>query len=1062
MSARVDAAVNVQQVGGWFESGYVTWTAAAPEYNVYVAPAGTDNYVKLDDELIREYPGYVRADVLGLKAGDYQFKIVPAISGVEEAAEATVTTTFTAAAHDRSGFAHVGMSEGIGAYKNDGTLKADAKVLYVWADNAKTVSTQVKTGSKDSNITTCTGLQAIIAAYQKGYDTTPLDIRIIGTIKKDDMDALGSSAEGLQVKGKNAYSPMPITLEGVGNDAGISGFGVLIRNCKGTEFRNFAVMLCMDDCLSLDTENSNIWIHNMDFFYGSTGGDSDQAKGDGTVDIKGHTKNVTLSYNHFYDSGKSSLGGMSGEQTDAWHTYHHNWFDHSDSRHPRIRVQFFHTYNNYYDGVSKYGVGCTTGGSAFVEANYFRNTKYPMLISKQGTDAEGDGTFSGEPGGVIKAYNNTIINPRKVQYYNGSQTDGKWDAVLVNSRNEAVSVTALSGGSAYNSEADQAARTTYIENKMDEPGQVPAIVKGDLGAGRMQHGDFTWSFCNSQQDENYGVIAELKTALQNYKSTLVGFYGGSKIKNGGATKTVDAGDGKGLDPEQNDAYVPTWAGGDGSGVGPGAGSGVGDAVIGGDDYFWFNADNQAAVNAYLADGTITLDEGSAFKPTVEVVNSNGESYSEKIGSLQLAKSTGYAIFYNAEGISKMSFYLARTGSMTGKVLGSKDGTSYDEIQSYSASKGTYELSVTTSGKGYCYYKITNAATGSLHVQGIKLYKAADDDDTGGGDIDDPVDPDPEDPEDPEDPDPEDPDDPEMPGDPVTDAIYCDFTGSKPSSDMVSVSGNYSTSKGSVTYEGTTYSTCVKMESATVITIKPTFDCTVTLVFDVANKRINLDGTTCTTDANALYTFEATARTTYTLKKGDTMNLFLIVFTPKQGGAAIVLNAEGFATFSAAEDVQISGAKVYVAKVSNGVILCQEVEDGIVPAYNGVILYGEANASIDTQSATASAATLEGNELLATTTADGVASVSGQYNYVLNGNSFKHFTGSSFTEGKAYLHFDAEPDFGSSARIVFDGEQGIEAIATDASATVLYDLQGRRLQDMQRGIVIINGKPAFIR
>ncbi len=734
MSVQASAAVNVQQVGGWFESGYVLWTAAAPAYNVYVAPVGTDDYAKLDAELIREYPGYVRADVPGLKAGDYQFRIVPTANGVEDAAEATVTTTFTATAHDRSGFAHVGMSEGIGAYQNDGTLKPGAKVLYVWADNAKSVSTTVKTGSKDSNITTCTGLQAIITAYQKGYDTTPLDIRIIGTLRKDDMDALGSSAEGLQVKGRNAYSPMPITIEGIGNDAAISGFGVLVRNCKGTEFRNFAVMLCMDDCLSLDTENSNIWIHNMDFFYGSTGGDSDQAKGDGTVDIKAHSKNVTLSYCHFYDSGKSSLGGMSGEQTDAWHTYHHNWFDHSDSRHPRIRVQFFHVYNNYFDGISKYGIGCTSGGSAFVEANYFRNTKYPMLISKQGTDAEGAGTFSGEPGGVIKAYGNIVLNPRKLQYNTGAMTNGKWDAVLVQERDAEVTATSLSGGTGYNHEADNAARTTYIEQRIDDPADVPAIVCGELGAGRLQHGDFTWTFSNTAQDENDAVVASLKSALQSYQSTLIGFYGGASIRNGGAAQPVDSGDGKGIDPAVNLAHLPSWGTGtliidgvsEGGELGPGEPTDADAVIIGSDgDYFWFNSDNEAAVLAYLADGTITLDAGSSFKPTVEVTNSNGESFSDRTGSLQLVKGTGTATFYHAGGITKVCLYLARTGSMTGKVQGSADGVTFTEITTYSASKGTYELTVTPQPE-FKYIRITNAATGSLHIQGLKLYGSGDD------------------------------------------------------------------------------------------------------------------------------------------------------------------------------------------------------------------------------------------------------------------------------------------------------------------------------------------------
>lgn len=548
----------IQEYGGWFESAYVMWDKTEGyDYNVYISPASSNAWVKLDDELVREYPTYGRADALGLQAGSYQFKIVPISDGNEMGSG--VTGAFEVKAHDRSGFAHVGVTDGIGAYKNDGTLKDNAKVLYVWADNAKTVTCDVVTSSKGAK-TTGHGLQDIITLYQKGYDTTPLAIRIIGTIKADDMDRFDSSAEGLQVKGKSNYSQVPITIEGVGFDATLYGFGILCRNVSQAEFRNFAIMLCMDDCLSLDTGNSNVWVHNMDFFYGKPGSDSDQAKGDGTVDIKGKSMNITVSYNHFYDCGKTSLGGMKSETTDCWMTYHHNWFDHSDSRHPRIRTAFYHVYNNYFDGVSKYGVGVTTGGSSFVEANYFRNCKYPMLISKQGTDAEGDGTFSGEPGGVIKAYNNKMDNPRKIQYYTEGQTNGKWDAVKVSDRDAMVTATAYAGGTSYNNEADQQARTTYVENKMDNPADVKAIVKGAYGAGRMQHGDFKWSFKNAAQDENYGVVAELKTALQNYQSTLVGFFGGVTISNGGATATVDGGDGKGISEEENDSYIPSYAG----------------------------------------------------------------------------------------------------------------------------------------------------------------------------------------------------------------------------------------------------------------------------------------------------------------------------------------------------------------------------------------------------------------------------------------------------------------------------------------------------------------------
>ena len=136
-------ALTITQTQGWFESGCVKWepVTGATDYNVYVSPSTNESWTKLDKELVRQYPSYYRADAVGLKAGDYKFK-VEAVNG-SSVIDSETSGFFTATAHDRSGFAHVGMSGGVGAYKNDGTLKDGAKVLYVWADNAKTVSTNV-------------------------------------------------------------------------------------------------------------------------------------------------------------------------------------------------------------------------------------------------------------------------------------------------------------------------------------------------------------------------------------------------------------------------------------------------------------------------------------------------------------------------------------------------------------------------------------------------------------------------------------------------------------------------------------------------------------------------------------------------------------------------------------------------------------------------------------------------------------------------------------------------------------------------------------------------------
>ena len=64
---------------------------------------------------------------------------------------------------------------------------------------------------------------------------------------------------------------------------------------------------------------------------------------------------------------------MKSESGPNYITYHHNWFDHSDSRHARVRTMSVHMYNNYYDGNAKYGVGSTMGSSIYIENNYFRN-----------------------------------------------------------------------------------------------------------------------------------------------------------------------------------------------------------------------------------------------------------------------------------------------------------------------------------------------------------------------------------------------------------------------------------------------------------------------------------------------------------------------------------------------------------------------------------------------------------------------------------------------------------------------------------------------------------------
>ena len=517
--------IQITEAKRWQESAYLKWAPfeGASSYNVYVDDK------KIDAQLVRQYKSYYRADVLGLKEGTYSVKVVPVNADGKEIAGANTASNLVVKSYNREGFAHFKYA-GVGAYNNDGTLKAGAKVLYITAKTAKTVSTTVNTGKLE----TITGLQSIIDAYSKGKDKTPIAFRIIGKVNLSDLDHISSSAEGLQIKG----AMMNMTFEGVGDDATVYGFGFLLREAESVEFRNFAIMRCLDDAMSLDTDNSHVWIHNMDLFYGKKGGAADQAKGDGTVDIKGDSKYVTVAYNRFWDNGKASMCGMKSETGENWITYHHNWFDHSDSRMARVRTMSVHMYNNYYQHNDVYGIGATSGSSIFMESNYFDAVKRPIMSSLQGTDAKGDGTFSGEKGGLIKAYGNVFANkPANFSYIPYAENNTSFDAYEVSDPSEQVpaSVKTLVGGTSYNNfDTNSSLMYAYAADKAED---VPSIVEGFYGAGRLNHGDIDFvipdeTVVTNGHQQPWPALASL---LDSYTSGVVKVFGESNASGEGGS-----------------------------------------------------------------------------------------------------------------------------------------------------------------------------------------------------------------------------------------------------------------------------------------------------------------------------------------------------------------------------------------------------------------------------------------------------------------------------------------------------------------------------------------------
>ena len=654
-----DSKVVITEAKGWLESAYVKFTklAGISKYHVYV----NDN--RIDAQLVRDYGSYGRADAVGLKAGTYTMKVVPvADDGQEITVCAAEVKDLSVRAINRDGYAHYNVTKGVGAYNNDGTLKANARVLYVSKANAKTITLEMQVDNK-GKMETRTGIQDIIQAYEKGIETRPLAIRIIGLLKKADMPELGSSAIGLQVKGKG--QDMNLTIEGIGNDATLHGFGVLVRNCRYVELRNFAVMMHPEDGISFDTDNEHVWGHHLDIFYGKNGG-GDKAKGDGSFDVKG-TFYCTVSDNHFWDSGKCNLNS-NGDEVD-YVTYHHNWYDHSDSRHPRVRKsKHLHVFNNYFDGNSKYGVGSTTGSNIFVEKNYYRNCKYPMLISKQGSDINNGvgsaddtkGTFSKEDGGIIKAFDNYMEGQKRFQPYNASDATNSihFDAYLAQTRDEQVpaTVTALQGGATYNN-FDTA--SDFYQYNPDNKEDVPSVVTGAYGAGRCEHGDFQWTFNNATEDTNYEVITALSDALMNYTSSLVGIFGdeSSTTPSGDQPGGDQPGDEPGDEPAQTGTITASFDGSPSNSMFTVAGD-YGDGKI------TYNGDYYKKGVKLNSKGSITFTPTNDYKMTMVLSTAKG-GRTVKVNDVETAGGTenteGKYYVITSQNITKGTQYVIKKG-----------------------------------------------------------------------------------------------------------------------------------------------------------------------------------------------------------------------------------------------------------------------------------------------------------------------------------------------------------------------------------------------------------------
>ena len=163
------------------------------------------------------------------------------------------------------------------------------------------------------------------------------------------------------------------TILGEGADAAVTGGGLYLRITSQVIIRNLSIHDSPDDAVNIEGSH-HVWIDHCDL----------SKCRDGLLDIKAASDFVTVSWNRFHDHEKTCLLGhsdnpkvLAGDKGHLRVTYHHNFFDGSQTRHPRVRIgETVHVFNNYYRDC-EYGVASVSDAGVLVEGNFFENVKNP-------------------------------------------------------------------------------------------------------------------------------------------------------------------------------------------------------------------------------------------------------------------------------------------------------------------------------------------------------------------------------------------------------------------------------------------------------------------------------------------------------------------------------------------------------------------------------------------------------------------------------------------------------------------------------------------------------------
>jgi pectate lyase len=270
-------------------------------------------------------------------------------------------------------------------------------------------------GAGGPTVTVDTATEFLTAIAQSG----PLNIRVSGMVAlPGPMHSVASDK----------------TIVGVGANSGLTGGGLNIglpiddavtsppaNAVHNVIIRNLNINNVPDDAINVQMFSHHIWIDHNSLSRGF----------DGLLDIKRGSDYVTVSWNHTFQHTKNMLLGHddnNGAQDTGRLkvTYHHNWYDRTPQRNPRVRFgEPVHIFNNYYVYNTDVGPACQLNSGCVIEGNYFEDVEEPFSLSysgERGRIVARNNVFVGESG--TGETGGSVVEPRSFYPYTVADPNG--------------------------------------------------------------------------------------------------------------------------------------------------------------------------------------------------------------------------------------------------------------------------------------------------------------------------------------------------------------------------------------------------------------------------------------------------------------------------------------------------------------------------------------------------------------------------------------------------------------------------------------------------------------